>query len=272
MSAPRANPEEARFEFGKNWANFLDTVDDSAVERAVESLRDMLGVGSLEGRTFIDIGSGSGLFSLAARELGAQVTSFDYDANSVATTRRLRELKRPGDPHWRIEQGSVLDASYLETLGKFDVVYSWGVLHHTGAMWTALENALRVAKPSCRLFVAIYNDQGRASVWWLRTKRLYNWLPPPLRFLVLWPCFLRLRGPMFVRGLLRGHPLREWREYSRIRGMSAWYDVVDWVGGLPFEVAKPEQIFDLYRAHGFQLTRMKTCAGGRGCNEFVFVR
>jgi 2-polyprenyl-6-hydroxyphenyl methylase/3-demethylubiquinone-9 3-methyltransferase len=272
MSSASTTPDEARFEFGKNWSNFLATVGEKAVERAVDSLRNMLEIDSLEGKTFIDIGSGSGLFSLAARKLGATVTSFDYDPHSVATTRKLRDLQRPGDPHWQIEQGSVLDAHYLATLGKFDVVYSWGVLHHTGSMWTALENAALVAKPNSRMFVAIYNDQGRASRWWLRTKRLYNWLPPFLRFLVLWPCFVRLRGPMFMRGLLRGHPLREWRAYGRDRGMSAWYDVVDWVGGLPFEVAKPEQITDFYRARGFQMTRLKTCAGGRGCNEFVFIR
>ncbi len=263
---------EARFGFGQNWAKFLSTVDQQAVDRAVNSLRNMLGVDSLEGKTFIDIGSGSGLFSLAARMLGARVTSFDYDANSVATTKKIRELFRAGDPDWRVEQGSVLDDAYIDSLEKFDVVYSWGVLHHTGNMWKALENAEKVARSECKLFVAIYNDQGRASRWWLRTKRLYNWLPPFLRFLVLWPCFVRLRGPMFLRGLLRGQPFKEWREYGRERGMSAWYDVVDWVGGLPFEVAKPEEIFDFYRARGFRLTRLKSCAGGRGCNEFVFER
>jgi 2-polyprenyl-6-hydroxyphenyl methylase/3-demethylubiquinone-9 3-methyltransferase len=179
---------------------------------------------------------------------------------------------RPDDPDWRVEQGSVLDDAYIEKLGTFDIVYSWGVLHHTGNMWKALENAEKMAQPHSRLFIAIYNDQGRASNWWLRTKKLYNWLPRSLRFLVLWPCFVRLRGPMFVRGLLRGQPLQEWREYGRERGMSAWYDVIDWVGGLPFEVAKPEQIFDFFRTKGFRLTRLKSCAGGRGCNEFVFER
>ncbi|HKS58454.1 MAG TPA: class I SAM-dependent methyltransferase [Steroidobacteraceae bacterium] len=269
MSAS-STPLETRFAFGDNWSKFADGVDESAVVIAVNSLRTMLGVESLSGRNFIDVGCGSGLFSLAARRLGATVVSFDYDQMSVATTARLRERIAAGDPAWRIEQGSVLDREYVERLGQFDIVYSWGVLHHTGKMWDALRNVTSLIAPHGQLFISIYNDQGRYSRYWTRIKRLYNRLPRYLRFLVLVPSFVRLRGPMLVRDLLRGHPLRSWRNYGVERGMSPWYDVVDWVGGYPFEVAKPEEIFDFYRARGFELQRMKTCGGGRGCNEYVF--
>jgi 2-polyprenyl-6-hydroxyphenyl methylase/3-demethylubiquinone-9 3-methyltransferase len=261
----------ARFEFGKNWSRYFATINDAAIASAVESLKDKLATSDLSGRTFIDIGCGSGLFSLAALRLGADVVSFDYDLDSVRTAMRLRDLHASAESAWRIDQGSVLDRSYLETLGRFDVVYSWGVLHHTGEMWIAIENATAMVRPGGTVFIAIYNDQGRYSRWWLRIKELYNWLPRLLRLLVLVPCFIRLRGPMLLRDLVHGHPLRTWRSYGRTRGMSPWYDVVDWVGGLPFEVAKPDEIFDFFRRRGFVLSRLKTCAGGRGCNEYVFV-
>jgi hypothetical protein len=52
--------------------------------------------------------------------------------------------------------------------------------------------------------------------------------------------------------------------------MSRWHDLVDWVGGYPFEVAKPETVFEFFRGRGFELEWMLTCAGKPGCNQFVF--
>src|SRR5580700_4982062 len=129
-----------RFAFGENWAAFLAQLDDQRIATAEASLREMLGVENLHGRTFLDIGSGSGLFSLAARRLGAKVRSFDYDPASVACTTELKTRYYPQDENWTVGTGSVLDADYLNSFPKFDIVYSWGVLHHTGQMWLALEN------------------------------------------------------------------------------------------------------------------------------------
>ncbi len=261
-----------RFAFGKNWQQFLSVLNDERIRMAEASLCDRLEVTGLRGRSFLDVGSGSGLFSLAARRLGARVHSFDYDPQSVACAEELRRRYFPSDPDWTIEQGSALDTSYLTSLGKFDVVYSWGVLHHTGAMWQALDNVAAQVRPQGKLFIAIYNDQGRISERWRWVKQSYNRLPPALRFLVTVPVLVHLQWRPAVKDLLRLRPFHSWRTYGQDRGMSAWRDLIDWVGGYPFEVAKPEAIFDFYRKRGFTLTRLATCGGSLGCNEFVFQR
>jgi 2-polyprenyl-3-methyl-5-hydroxy-6-metoxy-1,4-benzoquinol methylase len=261
-----------RFSFGSNWNKFLKQLDDRRIQEAEQDLRRFLDTDRLDGKSFLDIGSGSGLSSLVAYRLGAKVFSFDYDPQSVACTAELRQRYAPNDARWNVASGSVLDEAYLLTLGKFDIVYSWGVLHHTGAMWKALDHAARMVKPKGTLFIAIYNDQGRASKAWLRVKRAYCALPAPLRFLVVGPAMLRLWGPTVVRDSLRGQPLHSWKNYAGtgFRGMDPWRDAIDWIGGLPFEVASPEAIFDFHRERGFVLTKLSTCAGGLGCNQLVF--
>jgi 2-polyprenyl-3-methyl-5-hydroxy-6-metoxy-1,4-benzoquinol methylase len=263
--------EGNRFEFGKNWAKFLRLLNDTRIHRAEQSLKDYLGVDSLEGLRFLDIGCGSGLFSLAARRLGAKVHSFDYDPHSANCARELKRRFFNGDADWTIEEGSVLDPAYLESLGRFDVVYSWGVLHHTGQMWKALAHAEGRVAPGGALFIAIYNDQGVKSKVWTVIKRAYCKGPKPVKALLLLMSMLVLWLPGAIRDLLIGKPFWSFRNYHmKNRGMSPYRDLEDWVGGYPFEVAKPEEILDFYNQRGYRLMKLKTCGGKLGCNEFVF--
>ena len=260
-----------RFKFGQNWQRFLKTLDDTRIAEAERSLRQMLEVENLQGIRYLDIGSGSGIFSLAARRLGAQVHSFDYDPQSVACAAELKRQYFPDDLNWSIEEGSVLDADYVQTLGKFEVVYSWGVLHHSGAMWQALEHAAVPVADGGKLFVAVYNDQGGKSNRWRMVKRLYcKGLVGRILVTEVFFSYFFAKG-LAVDVLRAKNPIQRYKNYKKTRGMSITTDWHDWLGGYPFEVAKPEEIFYFCKERGFRLERLKTCAGGLGNNEFVFV-
>lgn len=263
-----------RFQFGSNWREFLFVLNEERIVLAEQSLVQMLGLNDLSNMRFLDIGSGSGLFSLAARRLGAVVHSFDYDPESVACTAELKDRFFPDDSDWIVEQGSVLNQEYLIRLGQYDIVYSWGVLHHTGSMWEAVENAASLVLSGGTFFIALYNYQQIMSPIWTRIKKLYNFLPQGLRWMVIFPSLFWIWGPRMAFDLLRGKPFYTWRNYAShsIRGMSAWRDLIDWVGGYPFEVAKPDEVLEFLRVRGFILERLVTCGGKLGCNQFVFRR
>ncbi|OGR89187.1 MAG: hypothetical protein A2992_10030 [Elusimicrobia bacterium RIFCSPLOWO2_01_FULL_59_12] len=260
-----------RFAFGANWTRFLESLNDAKIATAENSLKSWLNVSTLDGKTFLDIGSGSGLFSLAARRLGATVRSFDFDPNSVKCAVWLREQYFKEDPRWIIEQGSVLDEAFMRSLGTFDVVYAWGVLHHTGAMWQAIAHAANAVASQGQLFIAIYNDQGWKSWVWKTIKRTYNFLPGPLRFLVVLPCLVLLKGLPFLQDLILGHPFRSWKKQTEQRGMSPWSDLIDWVGGYPFEVATAVEILQFLSQRSLTPERFSDY-GSSACNEFVFKR
>src|SRR3989344_3721104 len=111
------------FEFGKNWQNYIMSLNDDKIAIAEESLKNFFAVRSLKGKRFCDAGSGSGIFSLAARNLGANVTSFDIDKYSVDCAKSVRKKYCPDDSDWVVKNGSLLNSNFILSLGKFDFVY-----------------------------------------------------------------------------------------------------------------------------------------------------
>ena len=259
----------SRYEFGTNWASFIEN-HYSAERRqmAAEKLLAFLGDENLERVSFLDIGSGSGLHSLAAFDAKAtRIHSFDFDPLSVKTTGKLRQLAGE-PPNWTVEQGDVLDADYLQKLGLWSLVDSWGVLHHTGAMWQAIENAARSVAPDGLFFIALYSSNvvRPSAEFWLDVKRRYNAANPRERrrmeYWYIWRFGIG-RNPLRLPLLLK-----QIYEKKKGRGMSYMTDVRDWLGGWPMEFADDQAVVDfLKEKFDFELVRMST---GEACTEFLF--
>ena len=264
------NAGEAAFAFGRNWRQFLDDVaTEERVRDAQRSLQQLLRVESLEGVRWIDIGCGSGLFSLAAHRLGAgPMLSFDVDEDSVGCCRELwQREEQPAD--WKVAQGSVLDEAFLASIEPADVVYSWGVLHHTGQMWRAIENAAGLVRPGGLFAIAIYNRLPglTGSVTWLRIKKTYVSSPR-------WVQWLMERAYLgyYVASLIAHgrNPVAWFRRYREARGMSVMTDLIDWVGGYPYEFAAVDEIFCFARDRlGMELVNLVSVPT-LGNNQFVF--
>ncbi len=276
-----ASPHDAgHYEFGQNWRSFVEHhLTPERIDEAMRSLVEFLGKSSLAGSSFVDIGCGSGLFSLAAHRLGAApIVSLDVDPDSVGCCRELaaREGSQEG---WRVLQGSVLDRDLVASLGSFDVVYSWGVLHHTGAMWDAIANAAGLVRPGGLFYIAIYNkadaigvhSDGRVgtSRFWEIEKRIYKDLPGWGRKVVDYSAAAAM---MAVYALTGRNPVREVKNHKSLRGMSWMVDIRDWLGGWPYEYASVEEIFTFVRDRfGFELVNLRSTTSLRN-NEFLFRR
>ncbi len=261
--------KQIRFAFGRNWQSFVNRIDDQRIGLAMDSLRRVLQMEDLQGKTFLDVGCGSGLFSLAACLLGAErVVSFDYDADSVQATVRLRESSAIPEGVWCILRGDVLDSRFLSALPPADVIYSWGVLHHTGSMWAAVDNVARSVRSGGVLALALYNT-NRSSALWRHIKRTYNCMPTPVRCLMEY-AYMGV-FVVFYAFTLR-NPIAAIRNYGNVscRGMSFSHDIRDWLGGFPYEHATPGAVLHYLRTrYGCALEYLST-VNGLGCNEFMF--
>jgi len=258
--------EDPRFKFGQNWQNFVGSADETQLRDAQVALANLLGSESLANESFLDAGCGSGIVSLAAQKLGAKkVHSFDYDNDSVNATKTLIVESESTD-EWTVEQGSLTDEKYLASLGQFDTVYSWGVIHHTGSMWQVASALPSLVKPGGQLVVAIYNDQGSISTMWRIIKKIYVKSPSILQSLLATGYFIPTIAVGTLKNILTNRRLRR----KRPRGMSAWHDAVDWVGGYPFEVASRDEVINYFEERGFTTEKVISVGRKQGCNQFVF--
>jgi 2-polyprenyl-6-hydroxyphenyl methylase/3-demethylubiquinone-9 3-methyltransferase len=258
---------ESHFEFGENWSEFEKLIDERRIARARAGLNKL--VPDLRDKTFLDIGSGSGLHALAAIQLGARrVLAVDIDENSVATTQRVL-AKHAGSRSWTAAQRSVFELRPEQ--GTFDVVYSWGVLHHTGDMWKAIDVAASLVAPGGVLAIAIYARTPACRLW-KAEKAFYSRAP----LAVQW-AMRQLYSAAFLAGqtLKRRNPVAYVRNYVELRGMEFSTDMHDWLGGYPYESARYDELAGFLRARGLDEVRafpFPPSLGivGTGCHELVF--
>jgi len=253
------------FSFGENWKDFLGSVRPESIEAAQRDIVDWLGGAGFAGRSVLDIGCGSGIHSFCFYQGGAQqLLSFDVDRHSVEATQSF--WRRAGQPaNWTVMHGSVLDDGFTANLGRFDVVYSWGVLHHTGAMWEAVGRACKLVAPGGRLWISLYT-KGPTYPVHLALKQRYNrasWLGKKW---MAWTEILRIMR----RRMKQGQNPFTWNE-RRIRGMNVYHDLIDWLGGLPYEVADADEVIQFCAPRGLKPDRVFR-AGEGGCSIYLFAK
>jgi len=267
----------SEFQFGDNWAEYVDNYfTEERIEQARKSLTDFYGIDDFEGKKFVDVGSGSGIFSYCAYQLGAEeIVSFDIDENVVETTRKVRE-HADNPSNWSVRQGNILDAEFVAELGQYDLVYSWGVLHHTGSMFDAIENTLSLVAPQGLFYLAVANEGSKAGISserWAKIKRTYNKSPEVgKRLLEIW----YICGFVANYAINGQNPIGKIRNYEERRGMAFYPDVKDWLGATPFALAEPDEVIEFVTEdRNFTLERLRTVkerenTSGTGCNEYLF--
>jgi SAM-dependent methyltransferase len=262
---------EQRFEFGRNWHDFIQkNYGQDKVETSKNHILNFIEKDNLDGLTFLDIGCGSGLHSIAALQAGVSlVHGFDYDPDSVAATRFVQG--QAGNPdNWTAEQGSVLDDKFMNNLPMFDFVYSWGVLHHTGDVWHAIQNAAGRVKPGGYFYIALYSADVQIDPtpeFWLQVKRNYvasGWLKR--RYMDIWYVWR-----FMMNRDIRRFPefLKRMQEHKKNRGMNIFTDIRDWLGGWPMEFVYDKEAIDFCKKMGFGLEKIST---GEANTEFLFRR
>ena len=265
-----ADKPSIQFDFGDNWAQFsAHALTPERVKRAQSEFTELLAGIELRGRTFLDIGFGQGLSLLSAAAMGATVLGCDINPKCgevlAGNRRHFPGVRADVD----VVIGSILDDAVVEKLrahpahgqSGFDVVHSWGVLHHTGDMRKAVTNAARLVRPGGHFVIAIYNRHWSSPAW-LVIKKLYCFVPRPLKKLIVAALYPVI---WLAKLLVTGKNPKD-----KERGMDFYYDVVDWVGGYPYEYASSEELVAMCKPMGFSLIQARAAVVPTGCNELVF--
>ena len=262
---------ESHFAFGKNWASYAELIEERHIEEAKKGLLKLIPAKEFKGRSFLDIGCGSGLHALAAARLGiSRLLAVDLDADSVRTTDALLSRMKLSMA-WKAQVISVFDLDPAQQ-GAFDIVYSWGVLHHTGSMWEALEKAAAMVAPNGLLAIALYR-KTRLDPFWKIEKRLYAKASPMIQSLMRRGYITAFQLARLVRG---GSEFRDYiANYNSTRGMDFYHDVHDWLGGYPYESALAPEVEAKLAGLGFKseraFARPRTSGIlGSGCDEYVY--
>lgn len=247
------------FKFGKNWKNYSNKITKVNIEDSLRDLKYLLKSLKLKNNlTFIDVGCGSGVHSIAAKKLGFKVTSVDRDKTCIITTKKNFN-KFYNSNKTTIFQDDILNTKVFK---KYDIVYSWGVLHHTGNLWKALNNVKKLVKKNGYLIISLYKKTAFDRMW-VFIKRYYN------KFRVFRYFINILFMPFFF------YISKKSRSYRR--GQNWYFDAIDWLGGYPYETMSPEKM--KFHFSGFQMiyiSRNKPMKYkgffGSECAEFIFKR
>jgi 2-polyprenyl-3-methyl-5-hydroxy-6-metoxy-1,4-benzoquinol methylase len=258
----------SHFHFGKNWKSFLQVVDDERILQAIKGLKKLIpDDNDIEQRRFFDIGCGSGLSMLAALRLGAsEARGIDIDQHSVNAAQSLLSQFAP-EKQWCVCQRSVFELNRKD-IGNFDVVYSWGVLHHTGDMREAIAKAASLVKKDGLLVIALYHRTPFCRFWRLE-KKLYAHSNIFVQFII------RSLYKIAIIARHGANSLKFVSTYHRSRGMNWHHDVHDWLGGYPYESTLPDEVSPILERFGLTVEKVfENCAGGKGllgtgCDEFV---
>jgi 2-polyprenyl-3-methyl-5-hydroxy-6-metoxy-1,4-benzoquinol methylase len=262
-----------QFDFGENWFNYSkQALTPERIDQAKADLSIITKGIDIHNMRFLDIGFGQGLTLLNAAIMGAKVTGFDINPKCVQALELTRSLMTDmQDVEVKIVVGSILDEDVVSQVrqvggddtGKFDIVHSWGVLHHTGNMKQAINIAASLVNSNGYLILAIYNRHWSSPIWHF-IKRTYCSSPKIIQRMAVWGMYPVI---WVAKLLVTGR-----NPFRQQRGMDFFYNVVDWVGGYPYECASVVEVHALMEPLGFQKIRVITTEVPTGCNEFVYRR